>query len=238
MKYFRFLAVSVAACAGFFILPASASILLFPQNSSGVLDQSYGDQVSAATSGGDVYGFGGVGWTPNVSVEYTGSALRTSRSGYGNLTGALWNSTAGEDLGVTFTAETGYDAALYSFDIGVYGSSDMVIENITFLDGAGNILASISDLLIEAGKTRTSVDLAVLFGGPLVESTISILFDISDYGSRSDNFGFDNFTFGQLAWDGWDENVLETPLPAGLPLFLSGIAGLGWLKRRRKTKTA
>jgi hypothetical protein len=32
--------------------------------------------------------------------------------------------------------------------------------------------------------------------------------------------------------------VTNTPLPAALPLFATGLAGLGWLARRRKKQAA
>ena len=44
------------------------------------------------------------------------------------------------------------------------------------------------------------------------------------------NSGRTSFTF--LGLD--DVSVTPVPLPAALPLFASGLAGLGWLARRRK----
>jgi hypothetical protein len=34
------------------------------------------------------------------------------------------------------------------------------------------------------------------------------------------------------------QSPLATPLPAALPLFASGLAGLGWLARRRRKQAA
>ena len=56
-------------------------------------------------------------------------------------------------------------------------------------------------------------------------------------------FGFLNFDGGDTTLNGilltyTVENANETPLPAALPLFASGIAALGLVARRRKKKTA
>jgi hypothetical protein len=49
--------------------------------------------------------------------------------------------------------------------------------------------------------------------------------------------GCTNCYFGQIATLSTPD-VTATPLPAALPLFASGLAGLGWIGRRRKKRTA
>jgi len=51
----------------------------------------------------------------------------------------------------------------------------------------------------------------------------------SDLGSLSSGIAFGDFLF--------DENAVVTPLPAALPLFLSGLIGAGIAGRRRRTAT-
>ncbi|GJL95604.1 MAG: hypothetical protein DHS20C05_20090 [Hyphococcus sp.] len=216
---------------------ATASILSFNDVGDN-LPESYGDRISATHQDGIRYYSGvGVGWTPNVTVDYGGADLRRSTYGYGNFTDAIYHATEGSDFGITFNADDGYGVALYDFQLALSGNESFTIDNISFFDGSGTLLTQIADLAVTAGSTRTTVDLVSGLGGPLAASTISIIFDISGLGNNSDKVGFDNFTFGQFAWADLDEDVLVNPLPAGLPLFISGLGAIGWVKSHRRKKS-
>jgi hypothetical protein len=56
-------------------------------------------------------------------------------------------------------------------------------------------------------------------------------------GQGPDGDGCNNCYFGQIATLSTPD-VTATPLPAALPLFASGLAGLGWISRRRKRRAA
>jgi hypothetical protein len=86
----------------------------------------------------------------------------------------------------------------------------------------------------------TSMDALILAGTLLPDTTYDYELDFSDrlndYDSKNGSFtvqGFDLRTDGSFTTEG-----AETPLPAALPLFASGIGAMSLLGWRRKRKAA
>lgn len=59
---------------------------------------------------------------------------------------------------------------------------------------------------------------------------------VSDPTFSSGQFGFYNYSQAQVSYAGFEQTggVPAIPVPAALPLLLSGVAGLGWVANRRK----
>lgn len=175
----------------------------------------YGDNVSAAS---DTYGSysQGNGYTPNVGVSYA----NTFAGGAVNPGLAIWaGSSAGLVLGLpsgisqgifTLTADSGYNVALNSFEVGVFGDQSTVFQ----IYSAGTLLSSIA--------VSSSTTVLELVGLTAPEFTIVW---------TNWNTGIATVNFDQ-------SSVTPTPVPAALPLLATGLAGLGYLARRRRRKQA
>jgi hypothetical protein len=119
-------AVSHATILEFDQIRESGTVI--PTISGRAVEQDYGDRVDTSpmnVSGGQfTYGNDGEGFTPNVVVDYIagsgtpinpGVSLWTSQ--YGDLTNVLFGNNNSLSLNVEFSADTGFDVELYSFDL-------------------------------------------------------------------------------------------------------------------------
>jgi hypothetical protein len=222
---------------------AQATILLFdqmrelgvvsPTVSGNDVPQDYGDRVAgalqAAPGGQFTYGEAGEGFTPNVVVEYFASSaagpngVSLWQDSYGDLTNVAFGNQNSITLNVRLTADDGFSALLYHFDLGGWSNADYTINAVRVLDG-GSVLFSQSNVLVEGnlnGPRHTSFD----FVNPLMGAELLIEIDYSNLpGNQQDNVGIDNIRFGQ-------DPPAEIPEPsAGLLLGL----GLCALPRCRR----
>lgn len=205
---------------------ASATILTFdqkvPVSNSELVEQAYGDNVTALTDGNDnSYGVGAEGFTPDVTVTYQGfngssPSIELWNTGYGDLTNVLYDEFdfVGR-LEIRFEASPGFFVQLYDWDMATYSGSDDTIDFVRVLDGNDNVLANFPDQVISS-STRTSFDFA---SDPLTAPVIRLQFDAGNLGGSSDNIGVDNIRFGQVV-----------PEPASLVLL--SVAGLLVARRR------
>lgn len=226
----RTLAAAVGAVLSFFLIslpPAPATILTFDQDGTYFVDQSYGDNVAMTPQGGFTYGEAGEGFTPNVVADY-GTAIHYP-TGYGDLTNVLY---VGGLFSLTLTADPGFNVLLYDFDMAGWPSTDYVIDSVQVLDESSTLLFDQAGVAIAGdfvGPRHTDFD----FDPILVGQALTILFDSSSLGGASYNIGIDNIRFGQCVI-GQCVSGASVPEPSTLALLGIGLAGLGWMGRRKK----
>lgn len=238
---------------GFLVLwlPAagSATILLFDQTrdttpgnpviptfSGARLPADYGDRVtghSVPVPGGVfTYGEAGEGFTPNVVVDILGgggtpTAPRVSlwQTDYGDLVNVVFANQGSNTLNVLLTADPGFEAVLYGFDLGGWPNTDWMIDAVEVLSG-GVTLFSQTSVLVEGdfvGPRHTSF----LFVTPLLAPELHIRIDFGNLAfGNQDNIGIDNIRFGQTS-------VAE---PTTLLLLLSGVALLPLVRARTQSR--
>ncbi len=217
-----------------------ASILEFDQIRQGddviptiggrLVPQDYGDRVSSSpmnVPGGQfTYGNGGEGYTPNVVVDYfTGSAtpinpgVKLWAGQYGDLTNVMYGNPSALTLNVRLTADAGFAAQLYGFDLAGWPETDYTIDAVRVLSGPSALFEQ-TNVLVQGdlnGPRRTSFD----FATPLSATELLIEIDYGNLdGGQHDNIGIDNIRFGQ-------NPPAVIPLPAAWLLFFSGLSVLG-----------
>jgi hypothetical protein len=208
--------------------------LVVPTAAGAFAQQDYGDHVTGSPmdvlGGQFTYGDEGEGFTPNIVVDYfTDTTVRLWTTEYGDLTNVLFGgaplSGTGSpgSLNVLLTAEAGYEAQLYHFDLGGWANSDYLIDGVSVSSG-GTALFSQANVLVEgnfSGPRHTSFD----FAAPLSAEQLLIQIDFSNVpGSRQDNIGIDNIRFGQTAVS--TPPPVPVPAPASLWLLGAGLPGL------------
>lgn len=249
----RVLALTAGALAALAISsPAAATILTFdqiraggsvvPTISGGSVPADYGDRVGAAVmnvpGGQFTYGEAGEGFTPNVTAEFFSGAASPAGPGvslwqdaYGDLVNVLFANNFSNFLAVRLTADPGYSAGLFGFDLAGWPNADYVINGVRVL-GDGVLLFAQSNVLVEGdrnGLRHTAFD----FAGGLFASELLLQIDFGNLaGGQHDNIGLDNLRFGQdpQPAPGGDPGAL--PEPGTLSLLGITLLG-GWLARRR-----
>jgi hypothetical protein len=203
--------------------PAVATILLFdqerdaasqsivgPTSSGGKLPPDYGDNVTSAAmpvlGGVFTYGEAGEGFTPDVSLDiFSAAATETDarvnlwQNDYGDLVNVIFAEgpgTAGApQLSVRLTANDGYVADLYSFDLAGFGS-DYTIAGVSVTAGAATLFSQ-TNLLIEGdltGPRHTTFN----FDAPLSAPELLLVIDVSNLPAGiQDNVALDSLRFGQ-----------------------------------------
>ncbi len=218
----------IALLCGALAVGANAEATILTFDISGIsnfqsVNQSYGDNVTATTMGGVGYGVGAEGFTPNVAVTYGTNDPALWTSGYGNLTNVLFEDQDSTGiLTVTFTAEAGFDAVLYGFDLAAYTTafaSDPVVQSITVKDGFG------ASLFTQAGGTvsRTGHSSLDFSAAPLVGSTLVVTVDARNLGGLNDDIAVDNLRFGQQA-----------AVPEPVSMLTLSIGAVALLRRRSR----
>ena len=139
------------------------------------------------------------------------------------------NSTALLSIGDVFAAEVRGDAidGAGSFFLGFTATSNLVtVETNTLnpLDGFVDPFIQWNTAADGSGTTLASLDGATLNGGGLTTLVLNILAGDTRYLIVSWADITENLS-------NWDVRVEAVPLPAGLLLFLSGLAGIGFLGR-------
>jgi hypothetical protein len=215
----RILILGMVAVAAF----SQATVLTFDidGNSAGqVLQQGYGDNVTAADMGTFHYGISN-GTTPDITVSYAGTPGNQAdvnwwNTGYSDLTNVMEYEPDGLPLfSVTFTGSNGMNAVLNSFDLGNFGGA-VTLPGLTVRDESGAVLWQMTNIAVGSSATpHLSFDV-----GGLSASVLTLEVDLTGLGGNSDNIGLDNISFGQ-------EAVPE-------PFTMTGIAVLGLLAARRR----
>lgn len=206
---------------------SNATVLTFDisGNTAGQLvQQAYGDNVTAATMGSFSYG-SAHGFTPDVTTSYIGLGNQTDlnwwSTGYSDLTNVVEYEPDGDPgYAISLGASTGNLVSLHDFDLGNFGAQ-ITIPGLTVKDGTNNVLFSQSNFVLPGSGTMTHLHFD-FNSAPLTAQSLTITLDLSGLGGNSDNVGIDNIGFSQSA----------VPEPATLAAL--GIGALALLKRRRK----
>lgn len=236
----------LAAAAALVIAgPAGATVLDFdwtrdagvvvPTTSPSDIPSDYGDRVtgpSVAVPGGQfLYTEAGEGYTPNVGIDIAGGGAtatdpqaRLWALSFGDLRNVVFGEAASQVLTVRLTAEPGFEAALYGFDLAGYPQRDWTIASVQVWAGA-SLLFEQRDAFIRGAAGPDPAHTAFAFSSPLVGAELLIRIDYSNLApSRQDNIGFDNLRFGQLP-------PSPVPEPATAWMMLAALL-LGWLRCR------
>jgi hypothetical protein len=218
------LGLLMAAGVGAFALQAQATTLDFGNtagSAANCIENStqpcYGSRVNNTTdpNGFGTYGVGN-GFTPNVVADYTGTNQRLVSVSAANGGGAVFaTSFNGSQHIFTLTADAGFNVRLNGVTV---KNSDLpgIDQTENFEVWAdGTHLTSLD--FIYNGQAPASFTFA-----SLVAQSISIISDSAYAGLSAANF----------------DQVAETPIPAALPLFGSGLAALGFARWRKKRTAA
>lgn len=156
--------------------------------------------------------------------------------------------------GFSETADVYFDdAATFDYDPFFLGGSAFDFGGLVDISlaadlGSGSLLLTDSSFatVLDGGLSDTMLSVNT----DIADDTFSMLFElttgatshaIATFTGDLDGFGFsDFFTDGALFVDGSlrivgasEDGSTVVPLPAGLPLLLSGLFGLAWLRRRQ-----
>lgn len=191
---------------------------------------AYGDRVAASVQavpgGAYTYGNGGEGFTPNVVVDFLAVGAGTVSiwdTQYGDLNNIASGNQRSSSLRLLFTADAGFSALLYGFDLAGFPNTDYALAAVRML-GDGATLFEQADVPVQGdftGPRHTSF----AFGSALRADVLAIEIDYSNIAAgRRDNIGIDNIRFGQFP-------LAPVPeWPTGWLLAL-GLAVLPWRRR-------
>src|SRR5688500_9184563 len=147
--------------------------------------------------GNHSYGAAG-GFTPDAVVDYIGKGTQQDvnfwPTGYNQLVNvAEYEPDGAPGYQVRLTADPGFLVRLESFDVGNFGGQ-ITIPAIRVLDQSGQPLFSQTNFVLGASSGPHS---NFTFSLALMDSSLTIDFDLSGLGGNSDNVGLDNVRFGQ-----------------------------------------
>jgi hypothetical protein len=201
--------------------------LLAPLVVASVIYQSNGANAALATFNVGTYSPGGVTTSPpGTAYDFTGLPFTFTTDPLANQWGwAIGDVTPQDPSDVEGYIETWTGLTL-----------DPVIEFGNFVDGATSftttLLAEIISVHIGGGELVFIFDTATLF-------TLSDYVQVKLCKGQEECLkagGLSNFRTYNYTDN--NQNVPEVPLPAALPLLLSALAGVGYVARRRKLRTA
>lgn len=184
----------------------------------------YGDRVSAANTNGYSYGRG-EGFTPNVIVEFQPRSATQPQynawTGYAGLNRALGHNSFNVPGEIRLLPDPGITVVLHSFDIGVwqanYPGSRIQVFAIDKPDALFD--TGVIELLLTPDGPGGQIDNYEYAFRNGLSSTTGLRIVIEDLG----DLAIDNLSFSQT----------PIPVPAALPLFACGLAGLAAVRRRR-----
>jgi hypothetical protein len=164
-----------------------------------VISQTYGDNVTGPASGSFTYGGSG-GFTPNVTVAYSGNLafqqLDLWTTGYNDLTNvAFYDPDSSTGFQITLTAAPGYWVELDGFDLGRFGTA-VNLAGVTVTGATAGVLAQLTSVPLNAtAGPHVSID----FSPAVADSQITISIDTTGLGATSDDVGIDNVQFSEYA---------------------------------------
>ncbi|MEO0878485.1 MAG: VPLPA-CTERM sorting domain-containing protein [Pseudomonadota bacterium] len=160
---------------------------------------------------------------PELEVTVVGSGFEGTETG--SLSSGLGLGVCNDAMGTEVCDDSPAIDAFETIDL--FFDDFRTIQDVVFLDTQGNDVSDSMGLIVEVFTDSGSVT------GSL--SAISALI------AAGDALFADTFSFGLTALDATDLfigsidiNADVIPVPAALPLLLSGLAGLGFASRRRK----
>jgi hypothetical protein len=173
---------------------------------------------------GGFYDTGGAG--PNYGVTFSSDGLALVDSDVPGGTGNFENEPSPSTIMVTssfvtLNRPTGFDTQVSFWQAGFLGGS---VEVYAGTNGTGTLLGS--DSILSPSQTSCSSSNVVCNW-----SLVSLLFS-----GTAQSVKFIVNSGGQLGLDNISLGAAPVPLPAAAWLLLSGLAGLGFVGRRRATK--
>lgn len=227
MRRMRVFTAMVAAATALALAgSAGATVLTFDItgiNNFQVINQNYGDRVTALSDAVGSYAELGEGFTGNVVASYGNADPSLWTTGYSDLTNVFFDDADSQGpLALTLTADAGFNVALYDFDLGAYGANRTVTSIHVTNESNAVLYESLGTTILLSAHTDIS------FSTPLVGQSLTIIVDQINLGSASDDVALDNVRFGQL-----DANA-PIPEPATMTLLGMGVVAMAARARRRK----
>ncbi|MEE9329941.1 MAG: VPLPA-CTERM sorting domain-containing protein [Parvularculaceae bacterium] len=219
MRYLKTLAASCAALFSLATANASAATIDFETLADGVT----APMVLLGGSVGDHTPFlvGSAYTTLGVTFSSEGDTDPETGPIFGNLSGFAGANTIIQDYkratGASFNIRADFSGVVENVSVDVYAAAGNSVT-MTAYDSGGLVLGAITSLAIATIGDSENIGLSGL--GPIAY----IIWEASSPFSSS--VGIDNLTFDSSA----------VPLPAALPLFLAGLAGMGAASKRKKAK--
>jgi hypothetical protein len=228
----RLLGVASACAIGVTLLasPAGATIVTL-EPAGPVTNQT--DVANYFNGGNDGYPRDGVG--PSDEVIFPGSGITTV---FDNATsGKFQNVPSGaqdilfQSVASTMNFASGYGITSLSFDYSDIANSTYspTVTVWSGANGTGTALATInlmgnSPIYGSAGSACTATG----------KEFCTWSFSTANFSGLAESVTFGGTGIGQVEFDSVQMNITAVPIPAALPLLLSGFAGLGtWVRRRR-----
>ena len=237
------LLVSAIVAAGLMVAPASAAQVVF--KGAGLNATPGAGSTTSNCGSGGVNDF--CSTEPGVGLEYSVSGIDFTVSAFENFFGEKIGAIVIQDiqptnsgLGVISDSEsrTGGDDQVQSngganeslfFDFRGEGRNPIQLSNIEFNSGADRDCSAPGNEG-PCGLFDLYVDGMLKVAGVLAEDSVLGGWVGSTFEFVANNPGGDPSGFVIAQFD-----VQEVPIPGALPLLLSGIAGLGFAARRKKT---
>lgn len=203
---------------------AHATILPFSIGTGSVdsMNPIYGDNVAGSPQSGYIYLDGGEGWTPNVTVAFSGGVggwVTWNGAGFTDLTGVAYNTgSAGTTVNIEFQAAAGYKVQLLDFQLANWEPSNNQL-NAQVFDAGGAPLTALTPYTVPAGATHGSM--VNIWATPAYFEDTKLTLSITYVsGPGMDWFAFDNIRFAEV-------EVQEAAVPEPSTLALAGLGLLG-----------
>jgi len=209
----------VASAVSFFLSPAYAVVI-------DLEDQPAGPCCFAGTTAQILnYNLGG-----GLTAQFTGGVILTGESNQTTDNSNVYATSNFVSGSPTFTNPlvVTFSQPIHNFQMDILNA---IQGNYEVLDNAGH--STFFTLATTGGSLQT-------VGFAATGSVVSILFlgdPANTFGAGNWDFAIDNLAFNQNTVGGDNTNG-ATPLPAALPLFATGLGGLGLLGWRRKRRTS
>lgn len=244
-RFYPAVLVAGVLAAGAFGNVARGDTLTYTQNPADftILPSSSSNPTPSSTSG-TVYAPGALG-------TVSGSVPGVYRSPFENVSvGPIITDGGGHALSgydssaLAYSSVEGCGSCSASYEAGPLGANTLsflwgspdAYNTLTFLDKDGNVIGSITGTGVTTGPASfDAIDGLIApqtYGHDQVTFTDTGLFYAVVLSSTTNAFEYANLSLSLINTD------LQTPLPAALPLFASGLGGLGLLGWRRKRKAA